>query len=145
MKKSKVELRILNQISILFQVAVLFCCSKPPVRDIEAKIINVEPEKAYTLIQSNKNNPDFVIVDVRTPSEYEVGHISGALNINYASHTFREEVKKLHRKRIYLLYCRSGRRSGEASKIFQEENFSTIYNLFGGIIEWTKSGYPLEK
>jgi len=62
---------------------------------------------AYTLIQKNKGNPDFVILDVRTPAEFADEHIENAINLDYYSETFRDDLNKLDKTKTYLIYCRT--------------------------------------
>ena len=52
-------------------------------------------EEAYNLIQDNENNPDFVILDVRTPGEFSSGHIEDAVNMDYFSESFRDDLDEL--------------------------------------------------
>ena len=78
-------------------------------------IEDITPEEAYALIQDNRDNQNFVIIDVRTPEEYASGHIEKAINLDYYSETFKDELNKLDKNKTYLIYCRSGRRSGSYS------------------------------
>ena len=105
-------------------------------------IENVTPQEAFTLTQDNENNPDFVILDVRTPEEFTGGHIEDAINLDYYSETFRDELDKLDKNKKYLIYCRSGSRSGKALDIMEELNFREVYNMSGGILEWESEGLP---
>ncbi len=108
-----------------------------------AQIIeDVTPQEAFTLIQESQNNPEFVILDVRTPEEFADGHIENAIIIDYYSETFRDDVNKLDKNKMYLIYCRSGNRSGSALNIMEELNFSEVYNMTGGIIQWNNEGLP---
>ena len=108
-------------------------------------IENVSPQEALNLIQENQNNPDFVILDVRTAEEVADGHIEEAINIDFYSETFRDELDRLDKDKTYLIYCRSGSRSGNALNIMEELNFREVYNMSGGIIEWKAEGLPLTK
>ena len=108
-------------------------------------IENVSPQEALNLIQENQNNPDFVILDVRTAEEVADGHIEEAINIDFYSETFRDEVNRLDKNRTYLIYCRSGRRSGNALDIMAELNFREVYNISDGIIAWEAAGLPTVK
>ena len=109
-----------------------------PVQIVET----ITPQEAFTLIQDNQNNPDFVIIDVRTPKEFADEHIEDAINIDYRSETFRGELNKLDKNKTYLIYCRSGGRSGSALDIMEELNFREVYNMLGGINEWKAAGFP---
>lgn len=105
-------------------------------------IENVSPKEAYDLIQKNKDNPDFVILDVRTPEEFTNEHIENAINLDYYSETFKDDLNELDKNKTYVIYCRSGGRSGNALNIMEELNFMEVYNILGGIIEWKAEGLP---
>jgi len=100
-------------------------------------------QEAFALIQSNQDNPDFVIVDIRTPEEFDEGHIENAVNIDFYSETFREDLDKLGKSRTYFIYCRSGNRSGRAMPIMEDLGFQEVYNLSAGIKEWIAEGLPV--
>lgn len=83
------------------------------------------------------------LIDVRTPGEFASGHIAGATNINFESGAFESDIKKLDRSKIYAVYCRSGNRSGQATAFMAREGFTSVFNLDGGIINWTSAGLTL--
>ena len=60
------------------------------------------------MIQQNLNNPDFIIIDVRTLTEFNSEHIAGAINIDYESPQFTVDVSKLDKNKQYLVYCLTG-------------------------------------
>jgi rhodanese-related sulfurtransferase len=84
-----------------------------------------------------------ILIDVRTPAEFATGHISGATNIDFESGTFSEEIQKLDKTKTYAVYCRSGNRSGQATALMEKEGFISLYNLSGGVIEWSNVGKEL--
>ncbi|CAN1490191.1 PspE Rhodanese-related sulfurtransferase [Candidatus Nanopelagicaceae bacterium] len=84
-----------------------------------------------------------VTVDVRTPGEFMTGHIQGAQNIDFESGNFENEISTLDKNGTYAVYCRSGNRSGQAVAIMHDAGFHNVYNLNGGIIDWTNSGMML--
>ena len=108
-------------------------------------IENITPKEAYILIQENKDNPNFLILDVRTPEEFLGEYIENAINLDYYSDTFRNDLKKLGKDKTYLMYCRSGNRSGSALNIMKELDFREVYNMLGGIIKWKSEGLPTTK
>lgn len=114
-------------------------CTQPQ----DQRIYDVTTEKAYGLITENANNPDFMIIDVRTAEEYAGGYIEGALNIDFSSGDFTTQLDKLDRDKTYLIYCRSGKRSASARDIMAEQGFLSIYNMSGGIVEWEAKGLPV--
>ena len=85
----------------------------------------------------------YLLVDVRTAEEFAEGHIEGALNIDYFSATFSDDISKVGFEIPVLLYCRSGNRSGKAMKIMKELGFKEVYNLEGGIKGWISSNNPV--
>ena len=111
----------------------------------ENQVKDLSALEANALIQENTDNPDFSIIDVRTPEEYKEGHLKGAVNINLNSETFREDIAQLDRSKTYLIYCRSGRRSARAVRIMQKLEFTNIIHMVNGIIEWNAEKLPLEK
>jgi rhodanese-related sulfurtransferase len=99
--------------------------------------------EAYDMIQANIDNPDFVIIDVRTPEEYAISYIEGSALLDLNGGVFEVEVKALDRCTTYLLYCRSGNRSESAFELMKSLNFAEVYNMLGGIVEWEANGLPL--
>ena len=83
-----------------------------------------------------------VLVDVRTPSEFNEGHLENALNIDWKDDSFETRVKELDRTKTYYLYCRSGRRSAAAASRMNKLGFTRVFDLDGGIIEWKEEGLP---
>jgi len=84
-----------------------------------------------------------VILDVRTPGEFAEGYIEGAQNIDFQSGNFENEIAALDKNVTYAVYCRSGNRSGQAAKIMHDAGFQDVYNLDGGVIDWTSEGMLL--
>ena len=115
------------------------------LRDETATIEDITPQEAFALIQDNQNNPDFVIIDVRTPAEFAGEHIENATNINFYSETFQDMLNNLDKNRTYLVYCAVGGRSGNALDIMAELNFKEAYNILGGINRWKSEGLPTVK
>jgi len=97
---------------------------------------NVTVEQARKLISSNIS---LVILDVRTPSEYESGHIKGAKNIPVDE--LETRIVELNRDIETLVYCRLGMRSTRAMHILNYHNFTKVYNMLGGIEAWKQAGY----
>jgi rhodanese-related sulfurtransferase len=93
---------------------------------------------------SNKvTEAGIITLDVRTPGEFNEGHIDGALLIDFQSGNFENEIASLDKSKTYAVYCRSGNRSGEAVKVMSDAGFTNLYNLNGGVIDWANAGLPL--
>jgi len=109
-----------------------------------AAVANITAQDAQTIIAKNSGNPDFVILDIRTPPEFSQGHIAGAVSIDYYDPQFKAKLAQLDKTKTYLLYCRSGNRSEKALKILEDLGFTNIYHLQHGILEWQAKGLKLE-
>ena len=88
--------------------------------------------------QSLSKSKDFLIIDVRTPEEYQISRIKNSININFYDEKFIDIFNKIYDDKNVLIYCRSGRRSLEAGKILTNKGFSKLYDLKGGILALDK-------
>ena len=82
-----------------------------------------------------------LLVDVRTPEEFSVARIPGAVNYDIKSEDFAEQIENIDRSTPMYLYCRSGRRSNTAAVKLKELGFEQVYDLEGGILDWTEKGH----
>lgn len=104
---------------------------------------NIKVGQAEKLIRLHDGIGDLVILDVRTPGEFEKGHIKGAVNFDYWNKEFQDSISRLDRKKIYLVYCASGVRSGNAMKLMRTLGFERLYNMRGGTFAWKAAKFPL--
>lgn len=81
-----------------------------------------------------------IVLDIRTPQEFNSGHISGAINIDYYDSNFQDNIEKLSRSTPYKIYCNSGNRSASALSLMKQMGFEDVSELQGGIQAWMKSG-----
>lgn len=86
-----------------------------------------------SFLEKYKQTSNAVLVDVRTPAEFNSGHISSAINIDYENPSFASEIQKLDSSKTYFIYCRSGNRSARAISVMKNDNIKNIYELQGGI------------
>ena len=77
------------------------------------------------------------LLDVRTPQEFDDGHIPSAtlLDIHQAA-SFMESIQSMDASKNYYVYCRSGARSAQACQLMNQVGINTTYNLLGGYMEW---------
>ena len=124
-------------LSILIVPVVATGCSA-----VDAPVINevISTQTADKMIQSNKDNPIFVILDVRTPDEFNAGHIAKASMVDYESQDFNAKISELDRNRKYLVYCRTARRSALAVKVMKDLGFREVYDMAKGINQWEAEG-----
>jgi rhodanese-related sulfurtransferase len=109
---------------------------------LSARVKNIKTEEAYKLIEQRDGDGDFVILDVRTHEEFSEGHIENAVNIDFYNDAFPDELDTLDKDTTYLIYCRSGSRSGRTRNIMKKLGFKNVFNMEGGIIGWQDS-YPV--
>ena len=84
-----------------------------------------------------ENESDPIILDVRTPEEFETSRIPKSINIDfYNPEIFMQEIGKLDKDRSYYIYCRTGVRSANSCHLMKELGFTKTYNLIGGIVDW---------
>lgn len=111
-------------LSILFFTS---CKSKQESNQNEESFKNLTVEEVIILLEAN---PDIIVIDVRTPDEIaQTGAIENSINIDFKSSDFKEKISALDKDKEYILFCKSGNRSGQASKIMAEMGFSNINNL----------------
>lgn len=101
----------------------------------------VQPEEAAATIATPPD--DLVILDVRTPEEFAEGHVNGAVMIDFYRPDFADELAKLDPDVPYVLYCRSGNRSGQTRAMMTELGFNAVDDVDGGVIAWQDAGLPL--
>lgn len=125
-------MRKLTVLVLTLAVTVAACGSAA-----EGTVTLVNAEASEQLIESTR---DLVVLDVRTPEEVADGALPGAINIDLSSPEFTRQVAELDRNVPYFVYCRSGNRSAQAVRIMQDLGFTEIYELDGGILDWTEAG-----
>ena len=94
-----------------------------------------------TAIELMEDNPDIVILDVRTASEYSEGHIEDAINIPV--NELETRLDELSKEDDILVYCRTRNRSSSAIQIMEDAGFTQLYHMHEGISVWTEQGYPV--
>lgn len=74
-------------------------------------------------------NDETVILDVRTPAEYNEGHLDGAQLLDFNAGEVTSAIPTLDPDAEYLIYCRSGNRAGQTTDLMEEAGFSDVTNL----------------
>ncbi len=79
---------------------------------------------------------DAVLVDVRTPEEFEMGHLKNALNINWFDPDFDNKFAEINKETTIYMYCKVGGRSAKAQERLQSLGYKMVINLEGGYDAW---------
>lgn len=109
--------------------------------------ISIAQDTYYKLDAESFNNkikatPDAVILDVRTPQEFEKGHLKDAVNFNWNDESFASRVAKMDKSEPVFVYCLSGGRSAAAAKTMRELGFKQVYEMVGGMLKWRAAKLP---
>lgn len=119
---NRIMKRLLANLAAIVLVGSLSGCSSEPPLDL----------KSYS-----------AFIDVRTPVEFEMGHLNLAQNVDFRGPDFIGEISKYDKGANYFIYCKSGNRAGQAIKVMIEEGFTgTLTN--GGGLEAAASSTGLE-
>jgi rhodanese-related sulfurtransferase len=105
---------------------------------------NLTVTQSEDLIQKNKNNPEFVIIDLRTDGELAQGTIKNAIQLDYMKPGFLTKLRALDKSKTYLIYCQSGYRSEKTFSMMSQLKFDKVYHMNGGFKSWLFLGYPIK-
>ena len=120
----------MNRIVVLSLIFIFSC------ELLNSPEINIISESDFVEIQDS----DYTLIDVRTQDEFDLGHIDSAINLDFYSETFQNDILSLPKNETIVLYCRTNKRSRKTANILKENGFREISVLDGGITEWVKNG-----
>ena len=120
--------------TIFFSLLLVYSC-----QIFESTEISVISDLQFIEIQDT----DYILVDVRTAEEYESGHIQDAVNFNFHSESFQNDILSLDKSASIVLYCRTQNRSTKTANYLKENGYKEIAVLEGGITSWVKNGNDL--
>jgi phage shock protein E len=129
--------RFSAKISLRRPIAVLLLASFAALvaacgGDTSTGIRAISPDQAFETVFESP--PDgLVVLDVRTQEEFDGQRLPDATLIDIAD---------LDRDTPYLLYCRSGNRSGQTAELMDDLGFADVRDIDGGILSWLDSGHP---
>ena len=120
----------MNRIVVLSLIFIFSC------ELLNSPEINIISESDFVEILDS----DYTLIDVRTQDEFDLGHIDSAINLDFYSETFQNDILSLPKNENIVLYCRTNNRSSKTANILKENGFKEISVLEGGITEWVKNG-----
>ena len=138
-------MKIKKIISILLLTFLFTSCTGEQNSSSSAQNTNSNTDhtvKVYRQITMNeaasimKSEKDYIILDVRRPDEFSAGHIPNAINVPNEIIGTSEISELPDKNQLILVYCRSGRRSKEASQKLVDLGYTNIVE-FGGILDWS--------
>ena len=126
---------------LLFTLFLLVGCgnkdqqiAEQNAQESEGTVQKITCAKMKTMLQ---NENDIVLIDVRTPAEYEEQHLSKAINIPNESIKDIKEHEEITKDTIIIVYCRSGARSSNSASELIKMGYKNVYNL-GAMSECSK-------
>ena len=120
----------MNRIVVLSLIFIFSC------ELLNSPEINIISESDFFEIQDS----DYTLIDVRTQDEFDLGHIDSAINLDFYSETFQNDILSIDKNLPIVLYCRTNNRSTKTANILKENGFKEISVLEGGITDWVKNG-----
>ncbi len=127
-------------LAVLALVAVLaIAACDSAASDGSPGAYTVKPQEAAAMIDEGER----IVIDVRTPAEYDESHVVGAVNIDVDSAAFGSRIAELDVDDSYLLYCQSGNRSAVAAEQMAEAGIKDIADA-GGLADLARAGAPIE-
>lgn len=125
---------VLANVSLLW-LGLTFSCS--PQESIFEQLNVADFQKVI----ENKN--DILILDVRTPEEYQNGYLNQAEFLNFYDPDFKNSLNELEKSQAVAVYCAVGARSYQAMELMKTLGFKEVYHLEGGLVQWQREGKPL--
>ena len=92
---------------------------------------------------TNSSYPNLIVLDVRTQSEYDEGHLEDAILMPVTELESRIDELSQYKDTEIVVYCRTGVRSAQASSILDSNDFTKVFNVLGGISAWEFAGYTI--
>ena len=138
--------KIILTVTVIILTAVVLagCIQKTNEEQTEATQVNIGTYYQISQDEAKRimdEENDYIIVDAREQSEYDEGHIKGAIVIPYTEIEQKAEELLPNKTQLILVYCRSGRRSKIAAQSLANMGYKNVKE-FGGIIDWQ---YEIEK
>ena len=134
---------------IIFAIPIFIICLGFILPSLSAqdstRILTVSAKEAVDLIDKHNGDSNFAILDIRTPGEFQSGHLQSAILIDFYSQTFADQLGRLDKEKKFLIYCRTGNRSARSLEIFKKLKFQKIYHMANGISTWKSEGFPVVK
>jgi rhodanese-related sulfurtransferase len=138
MKHTKLRLS-----GLIFLAGMLAMTTIQAAEETENAVEKITVTTAQDYVAQHDNA---IIMDVRTPAEFGMSHITGAINVDVQNEDFETMVAGLDKDKTYLVHCTKnpvGGRSSRALETLQSLGFRNLYNLEGGYIAWKEAELPL--
>ncbi|MBM4177906.1 MAG: rhodanese-like domain-containing protein [Ignavibacteria bacterium] len=123
-------LRFVVNLAVIMLAAASVACAQ--------QYKNATPQEAKAMI--GKGN--VVVVDVRTPQEWNAGHLSGAVLVDFYDANFESNINRVGKDKQVVVYCARGGRSASATEKMASWGWKNVTNMTGGYQAWSAAGLP---
>ena len=139
--------RRLLTLGLLSLLIIIAACGSaptdsPPPQPAEIDVSSLSIDLDASEVNSLRENPNVVLIDVREQYEYDEGHIPGVTLIPLG--TIPNRLDEIPTDKEVIFLCRSGNRSNQATQFLQQQGFDNIHNMLGGMNAWGEAGYNTE-
>ena len=126
---------------LLGALALTACGSPatPPPVDLQKLPVDV----SVGMVESLRQQPEVMLIDVREPDEYQAGHIPGAVLIPLRD--LPNHLNEIPKDKTVVAVCHSGNRSAKATDFLRQTGFDNVHNMQGGMVAWEQAGYEIQK
>ena len=131
-KNKLIILSILVFLFVVFTIIVMFRSFNNTETNLPKPDFSIKSVNENEFIKTIEQNKNITLLDLRTKSEYESGHIKNATNLDFYLQSFETELNKLDKSKEYAIYCNSGNRSKKSIDIMKRLGFSNIVELDNG-------------
>ena len=133
--------------TIFFLGATVWASAQPTLnpkfeQKIEGLISHSIPTITCERLQDKLNTPNLVLLDAREKKEYTTSHLKDAQWIGYNTFS-KKQVEGVDKDAVVVVYCSVGYRSEKIAEQLKQMGYTKVYNLYGGIFEWTNRSYLL--
>ena len=152
MKRSNHRTSVLLGLLLVLAIAVSGCGSAASPATAPAAPVAAAPGDAAKpnlpltidakTVNSLRNNPNVVLIDVREDYEFSAGHIPEATLIPLGQLSSR--LNEIPKDKTVVAVCRSGNRSGQATQLLRQAGFDA-HNMAGGMIAWEQAGFDTQR
>jgi thioredoxin 1 len=133
----------ISRSGLLILISLLSASFAQANDELQSSVTVIEVNAAKEFVARDENA---VILDVRTPTEYEVSHIPGAVNVNVQDESFHDTIAVFDPNKIYIVHCTknpAGGRSSRELETLKSLGFARLYSLEGGYVAWKDAELPL--
>jgi thioredoxin 1 len=130
----------MKSLALSLVLLTFFSCANHSQQPQGVQLVSVQ---AFS--EALQSTPNATVIDVRTPEEFQSGHLKDAVNFNVLAADFQNQVSKLDKTQPVFVYCKVGGRSADAVEKMKGMGFTSIYDMKGGYMAWSSAGMETTK